>query len=64
MFRITSSEVCHSACSAPSVANILVAVTFELDPNVPHETFDALRDPDFAKEQGRLQYVFVQIRDL
>ncbi|KAJ3479105.1 hypothetical protein NLI96_g9295 [Meripilus lineatus] len=35
--------------------HIFGTVTFELDPNVPHETFDALRDPDFAKEQGRLQ---------
>lgn len=27
-----------------------------LDPSVSHETLDKLRDPEFAKEQARLQY--------
>lgn len=34
-----------------------IGISYELDQNVPHETFDGSRDPDFAKEQGRLQYI-------
>ncbi|KAJ3479106.1 hypothetical protein NLI96_g9296 [Meripilus lineatus] len=35
--------------------HLLFSISYELDQSLPHETFDGFRDPEFAKEQARLQ---------
>lgn len=35
----------------------MTGITFELNPNAEHETLDLLRDPEYAANAFKLQYV-------
>ena len=37
--------------------SLIIAISYELKPQEGLTTFDMLQDPEFAKEQARLQYV-------
>ena len=37
--------------------SLIIAISYELKPQENLTTFDMLQDPEFAKEQARLQYV-------
>jgi hypothetical protein len=51
----TSAGVNVSAVRSHLILSLVIGVSYELNPNDSHETYDLMRNPDFAAEAKKLQ---------